>query len=487
VTEVPWAEAYQEVIQNAAASAGVTLVMALLAGLLGVFMARRLAVPLVNLTGTATRIANGEMELQAVVGGPSEIARLATAFNSMTQQLRSLIGSLEQRVAERTAELTHRSQELEKLNLDLSNTTRQAERRATQLAASAQVARAVGQVRDLDQLLSQVTQLISQTFGYYHVGIFIVDEMGRFAVLRAANSEGGQRMLTRGHRLAVGKQGIVGYVTGAGQPRVALDVGADAVHFDNPDLPQTHSEMALPLQVSDRTFGALDVQSTQEAAFTEEDVAVLSTLADQISIAIENARLFQQTRAALQEAEAAQRNYLRQEWEQLLPVLSAAQHEYRVSGVQPLGDAPLPEIEQAARQDEIVAVTQASQAGVQAALAVPIKLRDQVIGVIDLHETDVPREWTDDDVALATAVADQAALALENARLFEQTQQRARHEQLLAQIATKVRAAPDMAGVLQTTVREIRRALGVSHGVIRLGIEKPLPAGDPAPSKKEAT
>jgi GAF domain-containing protein/HAMP domain-containing protein len=469
VIELPWEEAYREVIWGIVGAVGTTLVMAVLAGLLGVFVARRLAAPLVNLTGTATRIASGEMELQAVVGGPSEVASLATAFNSMTQQLRSLISGLEQRVTERTAELTQRSQEMEKLNLELGTTTRRAERRAAQLAASAQVARAASQVRDLNQLLPQVTQLISRMFGYYHVGIFIVDELGRFAVLRAANSEGGQRMLARNHKLAVGTQGIVGYVTGTGQPRIALDVGADAVHFDNPDLPQTRSELALPLRVGDQTFGALDVQSTQEAAFTEEDISILGTLADQISIAIENARLFSQTQAALQAAEETQVRYLRQEWEQLLPMLSAAHHEFRVSGVPPAGDVPLPEIEQALHKGEPVAVAPASHDGVYSgALAVPIKLRDQIIGVIDLHETDSPREWTEDDMALVIEVADQAAQALETVRLFEQTQQQARREKMVSTIAARVRAAPDVEGVLKATVHEIRRALGVSHGVIRL-------------------
>jgi GAF domain-containing protein/HAMP domain-containing protein len=467
--------------------------------------------PIGALTETVSAITAGDLTRTAPVETEDELGTLAQAFNSMTGQLRGIIETLEQRVAERTAglraaaaESVRHTGELERLNLDLQNTTRQAERRATQLAASAQVARAAIQVRDLDRLLPQVTHLISQAFGYYHVGIFIVDEVGRYAILRAANSEGGQRMLARGHKLAVGKEGIVGYVTGTGQPRIALDVGADAVHFDNPDLPQTRSEMALPLRVGDpgqevadplqgvpdplkgtagRVFGALDVQSTQEAAFSEEDVAVLSTLADQIAIAIENARLFAQSQAALQEAEQAQRDYIRQEWTQLLQVMQSTSHEYHVSGVPPVGDAPLPEVEQAIQQGRAVTVAGSEIAfrgdgslPAKAALAVPIKLRDQIIGVIDLQEADAERQWTDEDVALVAAVADQVALALENARLFEQTRQRAQHEQLVSQISARMRAAPDIEGILRTTVREVRRALGASRGVVRLGGEKQLPA-----------
>ncbi len=490
VTELPSAEANVPINNMLVTLAALLAVTLTLSVGVGYWLPRRLIRPLSVLTQGAERIGQGDLSHRIDVKSNDELETLAEAFNAMTAQLRDLIGSLEQRVAERTAELREatgnlvtRSGELEKLNLDLRNTSQQAERRAAQLAASAQVAHAASQVRDLDQLLPQVTHLISQAFGYYHVGVFIVDEAGRFAVLRAANSEGGQRMLARGHKLAVGKEGIVGYVTGTGQPRIALDVGADAVHFDNPDLPQTRSEMALPLQAGERTFGALDVQSTQGGAFTQEDVAVLGTLADQIAIAIENARLFTQTQAALQEAKETQRRYIRQEWEKLSSVLQTASHEYRASGVPPVGDAPLPEIEEAIRQGR--AVTRVGEDGLsaRAALAMPIKLRDQLIGVIDLQETDAERQWTDDDVALVTAVADQVALALENVRLFEQTRQRAQREQLISQVTAKMRAAPDIEAILRTTVREVRRALGASQGVVRLGAS----AAESAPGADQAT
>ena len=167
---------------------------------------------------------------------------MAKTFNSMTGRVRDLIGNLEQRVAERTQAL---------------------ERRAIQLQAAADVGGTAARLRDLDELLRQVTRLISQRFGFYHVGIFLLDERGEYAVLRASNSEGGQRMLTRGHKLKVGQVGIVGYVTGAGEARIALNVGEDIQYFNNPDLPTTQSEMALPLIVGGRILGALDIQSSQ--------------------------------------------------------------------------------------------------------------------------------------------------------------------------------------------------------------------------------
>ncbi len=239
----------------------------------------------------------------------------AQRYASQLEASRADLIARSQELEATTRELFARSAELQETNRQLEDLTRQTRHRATLLEAGVEVSRAAVQIRDLDQLLPQITRLISEHFGFYHVGIFLVDKPSGYAVLRAANSPGGRRMLARGHKLRVGSEGIVGYVTSTGQPRIALDVGQDAVYFNNPDLPATRSEMALPLRLGDEIIGALDVQSTQEAAFDQEDIAVLSGLADQIALIIQNAILFQQARTALQESEQIYRRYLRQEWE----------------------------------------------------------------------------------------------------------------------------------------------------------------------------
>src|SRR6185436_19247605 len=185
----------------------------------------------------------------------------ATAFNIMTAQLRNLISNLEQRVQERTNAL---------------------EERASELRTVSDVARTLTSVQDLDTLLSEITRLVSERFGFYHVGIFLLDEAHEFAVLRASNSDGGARMLNRHHKLKLDSNSIVGYATTHNEVRIALDVGTESIYFNNPDLPDTRSEMALPLRISGRVIGTLDVQSTEPNAFSEEDAAILSILADQV-------------------------------------------------------------------------------------------------------------------------------------------------------------------------------------------------------------
>ncbi len=171
---------------------------------------------------------------------------------------------------------------------------------------------------------------------YYHVGIFLNDEYGQNTLLIATNSEGGRRMLQRKHSLKIGEQGIVGYVASRGESRVARNVGQDIVFFNNPDLPETKSEAALPLRSGNNITGVLDVQSTKEDAFSQEDLDILAILADQVSLAIENSRLFETTRRSLTEAETLYRQYLHEGWSRLPQEDQFAGYRYTPRGAAPL-------------------------------------------------------------------------------------------------------------------------------------------------------
>ncbi len=453
------------------------------------FARRQIAAPLRLMREGVDVLSQGRLDHRIDIEGQGEFGALATAFNAMATRLRETISSLEQRVAERTADLEATTADLAarraeaelatqrqaEVNRQLEDTVLQSQRRAVLLQAGSEVSRAVAQVRDLDALLPQITQLISQNFGYYHAGIFLVDEAGRYAVLRAANSKGGQRMLARHHRLLVGLEGVVGYVVETGQPRVALDVGEDLTYFDNPDLPQTRSELALPLRVGDRMLGALDVQSRQSEAFTEEDVDVLTVLAGQIAIAIDNANLFHQTQEALEEARATQQRYMQEQWARYVGERPQRAYEYTLMGVPASGEASSVEAQEAWSRGELVHIVRddadPGEAQLRAVLAAPIKVRGEIIGVLDLQETDQARQWTQDEVELIQSVADQLGQALESARLFEETQRRARYETLTRQITDRIRSRAEVDAMLQTAIQELARSLGAPRVFVRLAPE----------------
>ncbi len=366
------------------------------------------------------------------------------------EELRQLQASLEDRIAERTLELEQRSHELSDRTVQLEIANIRTQRRAAQLQAISDTTKAIATVRNLEALLPHIANVVSERFNFYHVGIFLTDEANQFAILSAANSEGGKRMLARGHRLEVGAQGIVGYVTGSGNPRIALNTGADAIFFNNPDLPDTHSEMAIPLIVGRQIIGALDIQSTQSNAFTQDDVEVLSTLADQISIAIENTRLYESSQKAFAEVNTIYRQYLQREWNRFSSTEEVVGFQYTVAGAQPLqARLQAKEIHQTLTSGKVTATT-----GENAILTIPIKVREETIGVLNVR---VPNKniWKQDEIAIAQAIADRVAVSAENARLFEESQMRAEKERAIGQIAEKLSASLNLENIFRTALQEL--------------------------------
>jgi GAF domain-containing protein len=366
-----------------------------------------------------------------------------------------ILDSRDARYEDSLAQAEAYARELDAQRAALEERTRDLARRARYHEATAAVARDAASLLDVQALLSRVMALISQEFGFYHAGIFLLDPSREWAVLQAASSEGGQRMLARAHRLRVGQQGIVGYVTGRHEPRIALDVGEDAVFFDNPDLPDTHSEMALPLRARGEVIGALDVQSIEPAAFGEEDVAVLQTLADQVAVAISNARLFQQAQESLEAERRAYGEWGRQAWANMVHARPGLGYRYREGEVSKI------------EQDKGVEAETSSTR--LPPLALPVAYRNQAFGTIVAHKPVGAGAWTEEEVTLLRTLVDQLGVTLESARLFQDTQRRAAHDRILGEVATHMRETLDMDVVLQTAVREIGEALGITEVQIRMG------------------
>lgn len=274
-------------------------------------------------------------------------------------------------------------------------------------------------------------------------------------------------MLERSHRLELGT-GVVGFAAQSGQPRIALDVGADAVFFNNPDLPETHSEAALPLRSRSETIGVLDVQSTQAGAFSDEDLQVLTTLANQVSIAFENARLLTETRAALTQVQEVYNEFTRTEWTRAVTIAEQPGFRYQSGRIEILeNELQSPDVVSAAQNGEIVASPANGSEEKRATLAVPVKLRGEVIGILHVESDNPSQEWQADEISLVEAVAERAAIAMENARLFQDARRRASKEQLISEASAKISGAINIENILQTTAEELERVLGGSEVLIQ--------------------
>jgi len=413
---------------------GAGAVVSFAGAIVGVIIARTLTKPLNRLTETSTRITSGDLNARAVVDTEDEIGVLSDSFNTMTDSLQGIVGELEARVGERTRDL---------------------QRRAVQMQAAVEVGRAATSLRDMESLMSRTTQLITERFGYYHTGIFLLDQLNEYAILYAASSEGGQKMLQRSHRLKVGETGIVGFVTQTGKARIALDVGKDAVFFNNPDLPETRSEMALPLIVSGRILGALDVQSTEQEAFSDDDISTLQIVADQLAIAIQNARLLGETQEALDAARIAYGDISREAWEKIIKSQSRVSFVATSPGnVQLNTNASSVDLIKAMETGDVITSSDGLTIGV------PIKIRGKAIGALRLKKPDTSSSWTQDETALAISLSEQLSGALEGARLYKESQQRAARESLVSDISARISALPRVDTIVRETVQELGQAIG---------------------------
>lgn len=366
--------------------------------------------------------------------------------------LESVLQSLEERVKERTAKL-ERSNQI-------------TSRHASQLQTIAELAQSIAQVQNPNEIFSTASKLISERFGYYHVGIFLIDRDRENAVLQAANSEGGKKLLERGHRLKLGT-GVVGFAAQTGKPRLALNVGEDAVFFNNPDLPNTRSEVALPLIYGERLIGVLDVQSMEPGAFAEEDFQVLGTLANQLAIAIENARLLSEARASARQVQEVFNEFVRTQWTRTGERMDYAGYRYNSGRIEILEAPKDGEVDPKVDSNNLTANSARPSEPMRGKVNVPVRLRGEVIGMLNIESNDPTRSWRPDEISLMEAVAERAALALENARLFQDARRRAAKERMIAEATSHISSSMNIENILEATAAELERVLGGSEVLIR--------------------
>ena len=405
-------------------------------GIAGWFLGRQLAAPILSLIEGARRVAAGDLEYQVQVKTQDETAVLAEAFNTMGAQLRDLVSGLETRVAERTQEV---------------------EQRSNYLSASAEVSRVATTILEPDVLIRRVVDLIRDSFKLYYVGLFLLDESKEYAMLRAGTGEAGQILIERGHKIRVG-EGMIGWSISHAQARIALEAGQDAVRLSTPILPATRSEAALPLRSRGQIIGAVTVQSDQPGAFDDATVSVLQMMVDQVGIALDNAHLFAESEEALKNLRRSVGEIDRQTWRETLQERAILGYRGDASGVQPIEDG------QAASEEDASTGEHAELPGIR----IPLKVRNQVLGIVEAHKPQLDEEWSKDEIELMKTLVDQLGVALENARLYEVSTRTAERERILTEITGRVRSSTDINVILQTAVQELSEALQVPRGSIRL-------------------
>ena len=384
---------------------------------------------------------------------------------SQGQLVPGLIGALTQsRGLVQELEETHDA--LRERAEGLEATRRLLEERTLALQATAEVAREAVSVLNLPELLERIVTLINARFSFYYTGIYLLDSTGEWAELQAASSESGRQMATRGHRLRVGPESIVGHAVSEGRHRIERATDRAAQPLSAAELPGARSQIVLPLRARGAIVGALDVQSRESATFDDEEVTVLQALADQVAIAISNARLFQQAQESLETERLAYGKISRTAWQEMLRSRSGLERRHDPQGILPADRQWREEMKQAAQQG----VPVRSQDRVSAKAASPIKVRNQVIGVLDAHKpADEP--WTDEEMSLLETLTEQLGVALDSARLYEDTQRRAAQERLTSEVSARMRETLDVETILKTTLREIHDRLGLAEAEVAIEVD----------------
>lgn len=391
--------------------------------LIGRSMMRSISRPLVDLIGATQRLSDGDMATRVPVSDTGEIGRVGIAFNQMAEEL-----------ARDKAQLISRTSEL-----DVARN--QSEKRARDLQAIAEISRNISSEQRPNVLLPLIARLVSEKLGFEHVGFFLLDDSRRFAILQAISHGHQMEDATGQIRYKIGDPGIVSTAIVSGKPQIESIVDSRQVNTADTFLPEARSQMALPIRLGEQLIGALDIRSVRSKAFSFDNIEVFQVLASQIGIAIQNAHLYEQNVQALKDTEDAYRRLTGSTWSGLVQQMDIKGFAYDGVSSRALSDAPVPHK--------------------TALLSVPVTVRGQVIGNLRLNALDPNRIWTDDDIAIAQAVAERAALALEAARLLEDAQKRASRESFLSEMASKLSTSFQLDSILRDTVEELGQSL---HG-----------------------
>jgi GAF domain-containing protein/HAMP domain-containing protein len=440
-------EAYTRIRGGTWTMAGVLALLLLLAGVAAWWVARSLSRPLIQLRTVMHRWLDGDRSQRAQSYWPDETGALAETFNAMAVNIQEMEEDLGRRAAEREREERRRARELE--------TT-------TAVGDVASVA------ADMASLAQGVVDLLRERFRLYYAGLFLLDDAGKWLVLHAGSGDPASHMLAQDYRAALGEW-IVGRCVAEGRTTLAQDTDTDsALLFDRTRLPATRVAVAMPLRSRGRVFGAIEVHSDQAEGLDAESAVVLQTIADQVAVAIDGVQLYAERQEAMESLQRSYSAVTREAWEALLAGRGAGPEGYQAETrrIVPLAAASPETWQPAARAAwsegrMVVDETAADQApeGAAPSLALPIRLRDEILGVVDVSKRGDAGEWKPDEIAQLEQLVGQIGLTLEVSRFYQESRRAAAREQLLREVSERIRAAVDVDTVMRIAAQEVGAVL----------------------------
>ena len=397
--------------------------------LFGWILGSILSRPVSSLVQGVSRISEGELDTRIKVSSRTEIGKLASAFNKLAEGLKQLLQENEEKAAVFTSTL---------------------EKHAHNLESAAKVQQVLSTTLDPKQMADEVVEKFAELFNLYFVGFYRFFKDQNTLRLFSASGEVGKALLERGSEFQMG-EGLIGWAAAYGKPRIALEVERDPLWGGIEELPEVKSAIAYPLRSRGQILGVLCLYSQKLDEFEEDNLAVFQNLADQIGMGLDNALLFASSQVALEDSQRAFSLMSRSAWDEMIQGHIASGYRSSEIGL-----------------EEIYVTSDQEAALDRKYLKLPVIVRGQVLATINAAKPDQAGWWSDEEIGLMRTLAEQLGVALENARLFSNTQRSAERERILSDISSKVRASTNLEVILQTAVRDLADVLKVNKGSIQL-------------------
>lgn len=422
-SEVTALSEFEQTSQTVDIINSLALAVAVFIGVIAAVLIRRSIVsPVSILTRLSSQYAAGNRSERADETARDEIGILGAAYNAMAQEVDDLIASLEQRVAERTADL----------------------------ATANEVGRLLARIQAQENLLITGAEYIQSSYQLYYTQIYLLDEAKRYAILRAGTGDVGKLLLERNHKLDMEETSLVARAVQSRETVLVTDTRSSKIHKANDLLPDTRSEVSIPLLVGNEILGVLDMQDTRPERFNEDNVRVFETMASQFANALQRTGAFARVQEAIDRAEAINRRLTEEAWEGYLVHLQSGRrvgYQYNL--------------------EEPIALDEAETVELQDSQQIPVKLRGQQVGLIHVGD-DRPHKWSDEEVALIQDVSDRLAIALDQYRAYDEVDRRASELETIARVSTATTTLTNVEDLLQSVADLTKASFGFYHAHIYL-------------------